>query len=402
MSAGASSSSASASVPSGQTAMKQWELNNSVKEDDSVYKYDAVEQENILNNRPWTNDVLYFKKCRITAVALIKMVMHARSGGRLEIMGLMQGKIIKDAFVIMDAFALPVEGTETRVNAGAGANEYMVNYQEVSEMVGRMENIVGWYHSHPGYGCWLSGIDCQTQMLYQQHQEPFVAVVVDPIRTCASGAVDIGAFRCYPSGYTPPEDGPSDFQPIPLHKIEDFGLHWKQYYPLQIEVFKSSLDAKLLDLLWSNYWASTLASSPLLNNKEYYNSLVQDVADKLAKAETTLSSKQYGGQIMGGSGSKKNQGEADLTEVAKLSARASSEQLKGLANQVIKDLLFNQALRSSPGQCGRHRSDVSTAAASSIMTNGVTAMATDPPAAAAAAAAPAGGGNRPAPMDTST
>jgi len=44
--------------------------------------------------------------------------------------------------------------------------------------VGRLENAVGWYHSHPGYGCWLSGIDVGTQMLNQQFQEPFVAIVV--------------------------------------------------------------------------------------------------------------------------------------------------------------------------------------------------------------------------------
>jgi len=36
--------------------------------------------------------------------------------------------------------------------------------------VHRLENVVGWYHSHPGYGCWLSGIDCSTQMLNQQFQ----------------------------------------------------------------------------------------------------------------------------------------------------------------------------------------------------------------------------------------
>ena len=40
-------------------------------------------------------------------------------------------------------------------------------------------NIVGWYHSHPGYGCWLSGIDVNTQMTNQQYQDPFVAVVVN-------------------------------------------------------------------------------------------------------------------------------------------------------------------------------------------------------------------------------
>lgn len=47
--------------------------------------------------------------------------------------------------------------------------------------MGRLENIVGWYHSHPGYGCWLSGIDVHTQMTNQQYQDPFVAVVVSEL-----------------------------------------------------------------------------------------------------------------------------------------------------------------------------------------------------------------------------
>lgn len=49
------------------------------------------------------------------------------------------------------------------------------------DKVGRLENAIGWYHSHPGYGCWLSGIDVNTQMLNQQYQEPWVAVVVSSI-----------------------------------------------------------------------------------------------------------------------------------------------------------------------------------------------------------------------------
>jgi len=66
------------------------------------------------------------------------------------------------------------------------------------QAAGRLEIMVGWYHSHPGYGCWLSGIDCSTQMMQQQYQDPFLAIVVDPHRTIASGKVEIGAFRTYP------------------------------------------------------------------------------------------------------------------------------------------------------------------------------------------------------------
>lgn len=47
--------------------------------------------------------------------------------------------------------------------------------------VARLENVVGWYHSHPGYGCWLSGIDVNTQMMNQKFQEPWVAIVVGNI-----------------------------------------------------------------------------------------------------------------------------------------------------------------------------------------------------------------------------
>lgn len=66
----------------------------------------------------------------------ILQVIHARSGVPYEIMGLMQGKVMGDTLVIMDSFALPVQGTETRVNAANEANEYMVQYLTESERVG--------------------------------------------------------------------------------------------------------------------------------------------------------------------------------------------------------------------------------------------------------------------------
>lgn len=82
----------------------------------------------------------YFKYCKISALALLKMVMHARSGGNLEVMGLMLGKVDGETMIIMDSFALPVEGTETRVNAQAAAYEYMAAYIENAKQV---------WHWHP-------------------------------------------------------------------------------------------------------------------------------------------------------------------------------------------------------------------------------------------------------------
>lgn len=63
-------------------------------------------------------------------------------------MGVMYGKVRDHTFWIMDAAALPVQGTETRVNAGNEAFEYMVSYQSIKEEIGKTELLRGWYHSY--------------------------------------------------------------------------------------------------------------------------------------------------------------------------------------------------------------------------------------------------------------
>lgn len=99
----------------------------------------------------------------------------------------------------------------------------------------------------------------------------------------SAGKVEIGAFRTYPEvshltglpyrtnlsaslfqGYTPPNAAANEYQSIPLDKIEDFGVHANAYYQLKVSVFKSSLDTKLLDLLWNKYWVNTLSQSQIV------------------------------------------------------------------------------------------------------------------------------------------
>lgn len=41
---------------------------------------------------------------------------------------------------------------------------------EMLKQTGRPEIVVGWYHSHPGFGCWLSGVDINTQQSFEVWQ----------------------------------------------------------------------------------------------------------------------------------------------------------------------------------------------------------------------------------------
>jgi COP9 signalosome complex subunit 5 len=110
---------------------------------------------------------------------------------------------------------------------------------------------------------------------------------IDPNRTISAGKVEIGAFRTYPEvgrrqlnaflvlkcltrfqGYKPPNSS-SDYQTIPLEKIEDFGVHADAYYPIPITIFKSKLDDELLGLLWNKYWVNTLSQTPLISVRRH-------------------------------------------------------------------------------------------------------------------------------------
>jgi len=220
------------------------------------------------------------------------MIIHTTSAGtstmgnKLEVMGNIQGYLEDECAIITDSFGLPVTGTETRVSAGNEAITFIANYMVSTDQLGRKENIIGWYHSHPGYGCFLSKIDIDTQLV-QQTQGPFIAIVIDPIQTISSGKVQLGAFRCWPPGYKTPETS-NDYITIPKEKIEDYGLHYNLYYELEVEYFKSSYDSYLLNLLWKKYWMNTLTSSPLLTNRNYFNDLISDISQKLEKVENDV------------------------------------------------------------------------------------------------------------------
>lgn len=325
-----------------EMALKTWELENNIKtlpSCDEIFRYDADQQKQVLDAKPWEKDPHYFKDIKISALSLLKMVMHARSGGTLEVMGLLLGKVEDNTMIVMDAFALPVEGTETRVNAQSQAYEYMSAYIDSAKEVGRLENAIGWYHSHPGYGCWLSGIDVSTQMLNQNFQEPFVAIVVDPVRTVSAGKVCLGAFRTYPKGYKPPNEEPSEYQTIPLNKIEDFGVHCKQYYPLEVSYFKSALDRKLLDSLWNKYWVNTLGSSGLLTNTDYTTGQIFDLSEKLEQSESSLGRGPF---VVSGGDMNEKRTEDKLTKATRDCSRASIELIHGLMAQIAKDKLFNK------------------------------------------------------------
>jgi 26S proteasome regulatory subunit N11 len=198
----------------------------------------------------------------ISPLSLLKMLRHGKAGIPLEVMGLMLGDYVDDYTVkCIDVFSMPQSGTETTIESIDEG--FQVKMVEMLKQTGRNEIVVGWYHSHPGFGCWLSSTDINTQKTFEQQVPRTVAVVVDPIQS-VRGKVVIDAFRTY-------GDNEMDFGSIKggsemrqttsnlgeIKRSKGFSikqLSKSMYYSILIGYRKNDLETKMLLNLRKSSW----------------------------------------------------------------------------------------------------------------------------------------------------
>lgn len=198
----------------------------------------------------------------ISSLALLKMLKHGRAGVPMEVMGLMLGEFVDDYTVkVVDVFAMPQSGTGVSVEAVDPV--FQTNMLDMLKQTGRPEMVVGWYHSHPGFGCWLSGVDINTQQSFEQLNARSVAVVIDPIQS-VRGKVVMDAFRLI----TPqmhmlgqePRHTTSNVGQLNKPSIQALihGLN-RQYYSIAIDYKKNELEEQMLLNLHNKKWMDSLS-----------------------------------------------------------------------------------------------------------------------------------------------
>jgi COP9 signalosome complex subunit 5 len=211
---------------------------------------------------------------------------------------------------------------------GDKANVYSMNYLDLMEKVGRGHKYVGWYHSHPGFGCWLSGIDCNTQKFMQMANKTWFALVVDPYRTKSNRKIDFGCFRMYNNEKTARQI--QEFDSIPLNRAEEFGVHQSKYYRIPHYFFQSKFESNIVKLIYKNYWVDSLCSNALLVNEDFYQEKLEDVSAKLQ----IYNLKEKASQI---NNEKKNEiHQKKLDDVANL----NNQVVVNYQNELVKGLIF--------------------------------------------------------------
>jgi len=139
---------------------------------------------------------------------------------------------------------------------------FQTNMLGMLSQTGRSEMVVGWYHSHPGFGCWLSGVDINTQQSFENLNPRAVAVVVDPIQS-VKGKVVIDAFRLINPQLVmfgqEPRQTTSNVGHLNKASIQALihGLS-RHYYSMPISYRKNELEQKMLLNVHKKGWAEGL------------------------------------------------------------------------------------------------------------------------------------------------
>jgi len=221
----------------------------------------------------------------ISSLALIKMLKHGRAGVPMEVMGLMLGELIDDYTIqVVDVFAMPQSGTGVSVEAVDPV--FQTKMLAMLKQTNRSQVVVGWYHSHPGFGCWLSGVDVNTQQSFENLSPRSVAVVVDPLQS-VKGKVVIDAFRTINQQAMmlgqAPRQTTSNLGHLRKPSIQAL-IHSlnRQYYSINIDYRKNELEQKMLLNLHKKNWVHGLSVKDANDHSKQNLEVVQNML-KFAK-----------------------------------------------------------------------------------------------------------------------
>jgi len=228
-------------------------------------------------NVPDTAEMTY-----ISSLALLKMLKHGRAGVPMEVMGLMLGEFVDEYTVrVVDVFAMPQSGTGVSVEAVDPV--FQTKMLDMLKQTNRPEMVVGWYHSHPGFGCWLSGVDINTQQSFEALNKRAVAVVVDPIQS-VKGKVVIDAFRLINPQLMmlgqAPRQTTSNLGHLKKPSIQAL-IHNlnRHYYSINIGYRKDELEQKMLLNLHKKTWTHGLKINNVEEHSKKNERTVQQLLD---------------------------------------------------------------------------------------------------------------------------
>ncbi len=199
---------------------------------------------NLTKNSPTSNESIVY----LYPEAYLKIIYHSLTYSNrlrdknhwLEVMGWLSGEVKRDS---SDIFELVHIKRAWPISHGDAVSVKIEDYGKTLEkMMVKVskynETILGWYHSHPAFGLFMSQTDYETQLSYQRLYDKAVALVFDHTlwSTINSG---LEAYRLLPDY--------RNFEKIPIIIAHNYQLKFNQ--PLNRLFMKKIIAKNYLDEL---------------------------------------------------------------------------------------------------------------------------------------------------------
>ena len=204
-----------------------------------MYMIQEHEKSNLTKNAISSKDSFVYLHPEAYFKIIYHSLMYANKNRHkndwLEVMGWLSGNVRRDksnVFEVMNITkAWPItHGDTVSVKIGDYGKTLNKIIMKLSE---QNETILGWYHSHPSFGLFMSQTDFETQISYQRLYDKAIAIVFDHTLWSSINS-GLEAYRLLPDLQT--------FQILPIRFGNELS---KQVNPLLYNLFMKKLDSQI-------------------------------------------------------------------------------------------------------------------------------------------------------------
>lgn len=187
-------------------------------------------------------------------IAFAELIAHAKEGLDEEVCGVLAGQVCKDRRGIFVQVEAAVRGTASR----QGKTHVTFTHETWDQVHQAMQRdypamqIVGWYHSHPGFGVEFSEMDLFVQRNFFAGPTQF-ALVTDPLKGDMAACINTPEGICYLSRFW--VDGREHPCRLPAAQSESSPQAGEDRLSQSLEKMEADIGRAIEH--WEEQWAST-------------------------------------------------------------------------------------------------------------------------------------------------
>jgi 26S proteasome regulatory subunit N11 len=152
-----------------------------------IDKNSAIKNEELIDTP--ISLISHVKSVTILGHLVDEMTKYSDQAKPKEAIGLLGGEVMRPQEPYISKILYVSKGDEVSVSFSED------DFDAFEKILDRNSYCLGWWHSHPGYGLFLSQTDISTHIYsFQLHNEHSIALVIDPTDIVSNGRA---AFKCY-------------------------------------------------------------------------------------------------------------------------------------------------------------------------------------------------------------